>query len=416
MRQIDLLQVDTYRISQGRSAKNLHINLKWRSALEIIVAHEVHEFAEDEMFQRLIHDKWRKFGRRMYVWRTVVPYILLLATFTATVMLRGADLERGRESASRGLGCRDFRVWVREGDGAEGDADDGAGVRAVRLALEASLPLLWSPWLVWKGWRQRRLLYRDLDVNEDASVSVQELQHFFHKNMHFLLDIVAAIALLTAGVAQLGCWHKTHTEAMAVASIFLFCNLLNVVLPFKAIGVLLITIYKMLVGDIARFCLVFFVLMFAFTIAMHLLLQRWPDSESGPSGLAFSDLFKKLLWIALGDNLGDNGDILTGNAESFALTLTLYVAWVVLSSVLMLNLIIAMMGKTFADDAGDTHRIWIFPFAALVLKYEKLLSKRQQQEFRTGSSVTRCCSFAFLLPLQAAIAFPSCIWLLSLPF
>ncbi len=60
MRQIDLLQVDTYRISPGSDAVNLHINTKWRSALEIIVAHEVEEFAEDDMFQRLIHDKWRR--------------------------------------------------------------------------------------------------------------------------------------------------------------------------------------------------------------------------------------------------------------------------------------------------------------------------------------------------------------------
>jgi hypothetical protein len=396
MRQIDLLQVDTYRITPEADATNLHINHKWRSALEIIVAHEVQEFAEDEMFQRLIHDKWCKFGRRMYFCRTVAPYILLLATFTATVMFRGADLERGYEAASTGPGCRDFAAWVRAGDSAGGDAEDSAGMRAVRLGLEALLPLFWSPWLIWKGWRQRRLRYRDLDVNEDASISVQELQHFFHKNMHFLLDVVAAIALMTAGVALVGCWHKTHAEAMAVASIFLFCNLLNVVLPFKSIGVLLITIYKMLVGDIARFCLVFFVLMFAFTIAMHLLLQRWPEAESTPSGLTFGELFKKLLWIALGDNLGDNGEFLTSNAESFTLILTLYVSWVVLSSVLMLNLIIAMMGKTFNDSTCDTHRIWIFPFAALVLKYEKLLSLQQQREFRTGStSVTRCCLLAF---------------------
>ena len=334
MRQIDLLQVDTYRLSPGAGADTaslpVNINHKWRSALEIIVAHEVHEFAADDMFQRLIHDKWRMFGRRMYVTRTVVPYVLLLATFSASVMLRGADLERGHESASTGPGCRDFAAWVRGGDGDGGDSDgtgDSAGVRALRLALEASLPLLWSPWLVWVGWRQRRLLYRDLDVNEDASISVQEVQHFFHKNLHFLLDVVAAVSLTAAGVALLCCWHETHTQAKAVASIFLFCNLLNVVLPFRSIGVLLITVYKMLVGDIARFCLVFFVLMFAFTIAMHLLLQRWPDA-SGPSGLTFSGLFKKLLWIALGDNLGDNGEFLTTNSESSTLTLTLYIAWV----------------------------------------------------------------------------------------
>jgi hypothetical protein len=401
MRYIDLHQVDTYLIpASGDGEASLHASPKWRSALEIIVAQEVQEFAQDKMFNHLIDDKWRRFGRSMYIWRTVVPYLLLLATFAASVMLRGADVERGRESASAGLRCRDFIVWIREGDGEHGGTEDSAGVRAVRLALEASLTLIWSPWLVWKGWRQRRLRYRYLDVNEDGSLSWRDVLHFLHKNMHFLLDIAAAIAQTTAGVALLCCWHKIHTEAMAVASIFLFCNLLNVLLPFKFIGVLLITIYKMLVGDITRFCLVFFILLLAFSIAMHLLLQRWPNAESDLSDLSLGELVTKLLWIALGDNLGDNGQLLTSSAESFTLALTLYVAWVVLSSVLMLNLIIAMMGKTFNDNEADTHSIWIFPFAALVLKYEKLLSKRLHEAFRSGTKVMRYPSLHHLTPFQ----------------
>jgi hypothetical protein len=50
---------------------------------------------------------------------------------------------------------------------------------------------------------------------------------------------------------------------------------------------------------------------------------------------------------------------------------------VVLSSVLLLNLLIAMMGKTFQKDDEDTDRIWTFPFAALVLKYDKMRPKDQ---------------------------------------
>jgi hypothetical protein len=59
------------------------------------------------------------------------------------------------------------------------------------------------------------------------------------------------------------------------------------------------------------------------------------------------------------------------------LALLVYLVWVVLSSVLLLNLLIAMMGKTFQRDNEDTDRIWTFPFAALVLKYEKLRSNDQ---------------------------------------
>ena len=65
------------------------------------------------------------------------------------------------------------------------------------------------------------------------------------------------------------------------------------------------------------------------------------------------------------------------NAISPGLALLVYLIWVVLSSVLLLNLLIAMMGKTFKKDDEDTDRIWIFPFAALVLKYERMLSEKE---------------------------------------
>ncbi len=43
-----------------------------------------------------------------------------------------------------------------------------------------------------------------------------------------------------------------------------------------------------------------------------------------------------------------------------------------------------MMSKTFDRDSEDTHRIWIFPFANLVLRYERMLSVRQQDCNRSG--------------------------------
>ena len=43
-----------------------------------------------------------------------------------------------------------------------------------------------------------------------------------------------------------------------------------------------------------------------------------------------------------------------------------------------------MMGKTFTDEMEDTHRIWFFPFASMVLRYEKMLDREQRIRFRHG--------------------------------
>jgi hypothetical protein len=61
------------------------------------------------------------------------------------------------------------------------------------------------------------------------------------------------------------------------------------------------------------------------------------------------------------------------------LVLAAFIVWLCLSNVLMINLLIAMMSKSFESHDEDTNRIWLFPFAALVLRYERRLSKSKVQ-------------------------------------
>jgi hypothetical protein len=48
-----------------------------------------------------------------------------------------------------------------------------------------------------------------------------------------------------------------------------------------------------------------------------------------------------------------------------------------------------MMSKTFDKDSDDTHHIWIFPFANLVLRYERMLSTHQLSQHRSGIAAAR---------------------------
>jgi hypothetical protein len=57
------------------------------------------------------------------------------------------------------------------------------------------------------------------------------------------------------------------------------------------------------------------------------------------------------------------------------LVLAAFIAWLCLSNALMINLFIAMMTKSFESHEEDAYRIWIFPFAALIVQYERLLSR-----------------------------------------
>jgi hypothetical protein len=55
--------------------------------------------------------------------------------------------------------------------------------------------------------------------------------------------------------------------------VVLFSNFLTIISAFKFIGVLILTIYRMLTGDILRFLIVYIILLYGFAIAMYVLVH-----------------------------------------------------------------------------------------------------------------------------------------------
>ncbi len=360
-----------------------------RSALEIIVRHEVPAFARHPFFNEMIEEKWTKFACWMYVRGTVVPYVFLLAVFTAFVTLRAeelhVDLGGGGSGGTGGTGdtsgkpsycVQDADAWAWNGtdypvsNGTDYSGGFAAGqLRIASFILHLAITFVFCPFLVRKGWQSRRLKLRDLDTDENGNVSYPEALSFIYKNAHFFLSLGAATALCASFVARLKCKDHTEIDAAAVASVLLFANLLIILMPFRFIGELVITIYRMFVGDIFRFLLVFGVLQLGFSLSI-LLLTRSAADPSRYYGDSLGITFLHLLWLSLGDGLSENVSDLSG-MQSGELVLATYIIWVVLSEVLLLNLLISMMSRTFDGDSEDVHRIWIFPFAALVLRIER---------------------------------------------
>jgi hypothetical protein len=80
-----------------------------------------------------------------------------------------------------------------------------------------------------------------------------------------------------------------------------------------------------------------------------------------------------------------------------ALVLAAFIVWLCLSNVLMINLLIAMMTKSFETFEEDTHRIWLFPAATLVLYYERLsLTQVFPDKARLQVLIFHCLAFPLL--------------------
>ena len=87
----DIIGADDKTLQQRRFM--LHAKKGWKSALEIVVEHEIHVLNDVPIFQRLIDAKWRAFGQRYHVTYTVLPYLLFFVCFNTGLLLRCFDIE-----------------------------------------------------------------------------------------------------------------------------------------------------------------------------------------------------------------------------------------------------------------------------------------------------------------------------------
>jgi hypothetical protein len=328
MLRTDLLQVDTYRMTDD--IPSLNTKRKWRSALVVIVDYEVQEFINDELFRRLISDKWNKFGCRMYIMRTVIPYLGALTCLLAAGHLRGEEVRAAWSYIPHSEGQSGAVMCIHDANASSSSAlfswiqtalpGDGHSVEAriATLLLELGLVCCVAPFLLWKGWRQRRLRVRDLVINAEDRLSAEEALLSVQKNLHFLLDFVGAGLIAAVGGSRAMCQDSAELMCLAVASIVLCFNLINVLMPFRLIGELVVTMYKILRGDVAHFLCVYVILLVGFSWGIYLLFQRLPGLQGcelradrcvdGPAAAMLSGVGQAMLWLiwsSLGDNLND---------------------------------------------------------------------------------------------------------------
>ncbi|KAJ1496433.1 hypothetical protein T484DRAFT_2082950 [Baffinella frigidus] len=91
--------------------------------------------------------------------------------------------------------------------------------------------------------------------------------------------------------------------------------------------------------------------------------------------------FPWLRYFAIGfDDVDQNDTILM--THFYEWTLILHILYIFMVTVLLLNLIIAMMGQTFDREAQDMHKLWVFPYANIVRNSEYLLGDSDRRKIK----------------------------------
>ena len=197
-----------------------------------------------------------------------------------------------------------------------------------------------------------------------------------YSNMTFrLLFVVFGLSLIIDFVcaASFPCYENYMLMLAVFIGWFLMLFFLRAFRPFSFFTVM---IQNVLVGDLLRFSVIIFCELIAFTTVMFMAIQGASevDSEYSHYGRVLLSMFKLMV------GLGDVG--LVYQTRHPGLTIFISVGFIILTTLLMINSLIAMISRTSTElveergmaSARDIH--WKLQRLSLVLYIESILPRR----------------------------------------
>nr|XP_048304002.1 transient receptor potential cation channel subfamily V member 1 [Myodes glareolus] len=315
-----------------------------------------HDMLLVEPLNRLLQDKWDRFVKRIFYFNFFV-YCLYMIVFTTAAYYRPVE------------GLPPYKLRNTVGD-------------YFRVIGEI-LSVLGGVYFFFRGiqyFLQRRPSLKSLFVDSYSEIL------FFVQSLFMLVSVVLYFT------------HRKEYVASMVFSLAMgWTNMLYYTRGFQQMGIYAVMIEKMILRDLCRFMFVYLVFLFGFSTAVVTLIEdgkndsvpvestphRWrgpacrtPDNSYNSLYSTCLELFK--FTIGMGDLE------FTENYDFKAVFIILLLAYVILTYILLLNMLIALMGETVNKIAQESKNIWKLQRAITILDTEKSFLKCMRKAFRSG--------------------------------
>ncbi|EKX48290.1 hypothetical protein GUITHDRAFT_105896 [Guillardia theta CCMP2712] len=373
---------------------HLHNDPRWKSAVEVLVEHEIVSFAFVKIFRDLVDGKWLAFARFRYLRYHFLPYLTFVIFCTISFERR----------------CR--QVWQDVmNDGINSDSLIMTASEEGIIIIDIIVYLIGIPYLFYLSYFEARLRRRDLDPDEDFQLTFDEMIFFLYKNVTSVSCLTSATCLTAVAILRISGhkgargWndashsaniHRDEFRLMAWLMLVLWCSLLHMLLPFRFIGPLLMTIWKMLIGDVFKWLFVYIFILLGFSQSVYILIQDASLEHGSFLGSGFSELLTmnapvsnfdyvvRYLYVTLGDVRQDEVEVA---GSTFADVWLVHIAFIALSTILLVNLLIATMGNTHSlDISASGYLNWWMYHANIVLQMERELSEKDKISHRSGQT------------------------------
>jgi hypothetical protein len=385
------------------------------SALEVIRLYKPTGWYEavKDCIDELALKKWRKCYCFVYIGQACVPTFVTFVIFGLMWQTRSIVVKENS-------GIPGWFVAPLPEDAFEAQCGWAAIQNSLSGRLQAVLALYGVLAMLGIAAGQQRIGFHDLDPKRNSKIEVTNVTDYFLLNLKSMLCTIVSAMFISIGAARVMAGQECKTfylhiekNATAIAGLFLSVNLLNTLRPIKAFGAFFTTIYHMIVTDLFRFSVVYLSFFLAFLIAIQTVYAannhlmdgiaqgslinisdfdaRRKVSPTNVPGAPFlddpaacsakvmrtSDTAFKLLTMSLGDGFTDIlqesrslPDPACGGFQADYLLIVLYFAWIVLTNILAMNLLIAMISQTFDSKFGHNSEDWHLDIVARVIRYE----------------------------------------------
>ncbi|XP_040194576.1 transient receptor potential cation channel subfamily V member 3 [Rana temporaria] len=199
---------------------------------------------------------------------------------------------------------------------------------------------------------------------------------------HVLFFIQAVLVVLSVFCYLFGV--KEYLAFLVLAMALGWANMLYYTRGFQSLGIYSVMIQKVIMNDVLKFLFVYILFLFGFGVALASLIENCTDGDECSAYKSFSTAIVELFKLTIG--LGDLE--IQHDSKYPVLFLLLLIAYVILTFVLLLNMLIALMGETVEKVSKESEHIWRLQRARTILEFEKNLPMWLKAKFQLGESCT----------------------------
>ncbi|MEJ1273226.1 transient receptor potential cation channel subfamily V member 3 [Cricetulus griseus] len=223
--------------------------------------------------------------------------------------------------------------------------------------------------------------------------------YFFFRGMNDFasaLSFVQSLFMLVSVILYFN-QRKEYVASMVFSLAMGWTNMLYYTRGFQQMGIYAVMIEKMILRDLCRFMFVYLVFLFGFSTAVVTLIEdgknnsvpvestshRWRGPACRPPDNSYNSLYSTCLEL-FKFTIGMGDLEFTENYDFKAVFIILLLAYVILTYILLLNMLIALMGETVNKIAQESKNIWKLQRAITILDTEKSFLKCMRKAFRSG--------------------------------